>query len=167
MIIAGVAIAGLLLLFLRSRSSPAAPTAGTGTQAQQDAAAQAAAAQQAAASQQAANTAGAGTFADNGAQAASLGDAVTQGLSGVQSALQSLQQPGPGGAGGDPTAAAPANSITINNGPGANPPGHPAKKKAKLAHRLDARHPPARRPPAKPRIPPRGRPAPAHHPPRR
>lgn len=134
MIIAGVALAGLLLLYLRSRSSSSS-SSSTNTQA-----AAAAAAQQQAQldqSQYAASGGGGGTpstFADNGAQAAALGDAVTQGLSGVQAALSSLQQPG--AAVTDTTLPGPDNSpaptqITINNTPAGQPAGSPAKAAAK------------------------------------
>ncbi len=77
MIIAGVALAGLMFLYLRSRSRPAAaavvdPNAAATAQQPQV---------------PAGGGTGPSTFADNGAQAASLGDAVTTGLSGMQQAL--------------------------------------------------------------------------------
>lgn len=84
LLLAGGALALLLLLYLRSRAS----SNSSGSVASQ--AAQQAAAQQQAADQ-AAGFAPTSTFADNGAQAAALGDAVTTGLSGIQQALSDLQ----------------------------------------------------------------------------
>jgi hypothetical protein len=136
MIIAGVALAALLALYLRSRSASSSSASTTA----QQAAAQAAA-QQAQVDQAAQYTASGGggsiapsTFADNGAQAAALGDAVTQGLSGVQTALNSLQQPA--AAATDTTLPGPDNSpaptqITINNTPAGQPAGSPASAPAK------------------------------------
>ena len=126
MIIAGVALAGLLFLFMRSRRG----SGGSSSVDPQKAAADAAA-QQAQLDQGAQATAGGvtpSTFADNGAQAAALGDAVTQGLSGVSNALQSLQQQAPTGEGGmgAPAAASPMTTVTINGTGVGQPAGSPA-----------------------------------------
>jgi hypothetical protein len=81
----GVGALALFLLIRHSNSGGQSSSASL-----QNAADQAAAAQQA--QDQATGAYGApSTFADNGAQAAALGDAVTQGLGGVADALNTLQ----------------------------------------------------------------------------
>lgn len=113
-----VAAAGglLLLLYLRSRSSSStnasnptdvqnAATQAADQQAQQDAALYGA------------NTPS--TFADNGANAAALGDAVTQGLGGVSDALTQLQDAINAPAPTTPPGASPSITVNVNGNPAA------------------------------------------------
>lgn len=89
-LIGAAAVGLLLLLYFRSRSAAAAGNATSPTDVQT--AATQAAQQQAAQDAQLYGTSTPSTFADNGANAAALGDSVTGGLQGINDAL--IQQSG-------------------------------------------------------------------------
>lgn len=117
-VIGAGAVVLLALLYLRSRSQAASSANATSPTDLQNAYMQGAQTQ----AQQDQSLYGSGsstpsTFADNGANAAALGDAVTQGLSGVQSALSQLQAPPAAVAPASTAPSSPAPTVTVNVSP--------------------------------------------------